>query len=148
MGSNMAFSIDIDAPLSGRSRKATIIVRNEQGQIAYTYHDDLRDRAGRRRVAKDLAKRLGEPVDDLEQRLHESWVAALNRHEQEPAEPESLPELAPCYQDDEGSLCLVRGDAVVPLCNFTGRIVEETVHDDGSGEQKYFFLVEGRLACG
>jgi hypothetical protein len=40
------------------------------------------------------------------------------------------------------------GEIIEPLCNFSALIVEEVVHDDGSGETKAFLVLEGKMISG
>jgi Domain of unknown function (DUF927) len=49
------------------------------------------------------------------------------------------------YRTPEGYRCEVAQGSLVPLSNFTGRIVEDVVVDDGSGETDRFFTVEARM---
>jgi hypothetical protein len=56
------------------------------------------------------------------------------------------------YTVENGCLAMVRtdrdgGSTTIPLCNFTARIVEEIVRDDGV-ERSRLFVVEGQLANG
>jgi hypothetical protein len=56
-----------------------------------------------------------------------------------------------CYFEHEGAICHRRqtreGPTLVPLCNFTARIVEQAVRDDGA-ERTLHLAVETRLADG
>lgn len=56
------------------------------------------------------------------------------------------------YEVHHGRLCRKRrhsGKLVLePLCNFNATIVDQEVEDAGEGEQRTFFLIEGRLASG
>lgn len=65
---------------------------------------------------------------------------------QPPPPPNPVP-----YRVEGGRICwerpTVNGVTVVPLCNFTARIAEEVVFDDGA-ERTRRFEVEGRLADG
>jgi hypothetical protein len=61
---------------------------------------------------------------------------------------------APSYAvDDKGRICLIRHDGeggddlLVPLCNFSAKIVDEIVFDDGA-EQERVFVVEAMLEGG
>jgi hypothetical protein len=55
------------------------------------------------------------------------------------------------YVEQDGTIHLVKttrdGPVTVPLCNFTARIIEEVVHDDGA-EQTRRLAVQGTLAVG
>lgn len=55
--------------------------------------------------------------------------------------------LGSLYIVDAGLLCKNDGDVPSPLCNFTARIVEEVLTDDGEA-QELTFAVEGRLSTG
>ncbi len=59
-----------------------------------------------------------------------------------------LPNRSGAYLIHEGRMSIdVPGGAPKPLCNFTARIREEVVMDDGESEE-FLFLVGGRLATG
>jgi hypothetical protein len=70
-----------------------------------------------------------------------------------PATGSESPRHASGYVIDGGRICrerIVRGGTVIPepLCNFTAEIAEELVLDDGSGEPKHAWIVEGALESG
>ena len=48
----------------------------------------------------------------------------------------------------EGSICKPSAELPKPLCNFSARIVEEVLHDNGDEEPETFFMIEGQLATG
>src|SRR5262249_37567211 len=125
----MAWILEIDVPAGVRSRKATVVVRNDDGNILVTYFDQLSDQAGRRRVARALAAKLNEDAAAIERKLEGAWAQALNRREQEPSEPE--PDPGSRYSDTDGYLVWLKPTAAGPvrvaLANFTARIVEEAV---------------------
>jgi hypothetical protein len=147
----MSWTMDIDAALSGRSRKATITVRDDAGKIVGTYHNDLRSQEGRRRVARQMAQKLAGDAAMIERRLEDAWTEALNRLEQEPPPPEPSADATVHYDDSSGYLCWLKptpqGEVPVALANFTARITKEMVRDDGV-EQSTIFVVEGKLATG
>jgi len=62
--------------------------------------------------------------------------------------PAGLPNRAGCYLIHEGSMSMENAEGIRQnLCNFTARIREELVLDDGETED-LFFLVEGTLSSG
>jgi hypothetical protein len=84
---------------------------------------------------------------------HVSWndlMAAMDKIEKSPQKPPLYDSVGP-YRTEGGVFSLVRqtqeGEALVPLTNFTARIVREKVYDDGL-EQTAFFAIEGQLQDG
>jgi hypothetical protein len=55
--------------------------------------------------------------------------------------------LGSLYEVDAGRLCRNEGEIPVPLCNFTAKIVEEVLIDDGETAE-LTFAIEGRLWSG
>jgi DNA primase len=81
-------------------------------------------------------------------RLHESNGHSQGSHSpgtQPPGSPGS-----PYTIDEQGRICRhARGpggeEYTQPLCNFSARIVRDVIVDDGSGEERHTFTIEGAL---
>jgi hypothetical protein len=142
------YQIDIEIP-AGRRRRANVVVRDSTGRIVTTCCADLMDAAGRRRAARDLVRAVGGEAAELERLLTDRWTEALTAAKQAPEEPPAP--AGPHYHDADGYLARVRltrdGEVTEPLANFTARIVEQTVLDDGA-ERRVTLMLEGRLADG
>jgi hypothetical protein len=147
----MRYKLTIDAPLKGRSRQATITVTDTGGKIVFTDHADLSSAEGRHKAALRLAAKLKRKPAPTEQRLEKAWHEALTRQQ---AAEEQAPASVRCadYCAEGGRLCWRKvgfdgGVTIVPLANFSARIVEEVIHDDGA-EQQAALTIEGTLADG
>jgi hypothetical protein len=144
------YRIEVEIPLDRRRSRANVVVRDAGGRIITTYCAQLRDAAERRRVARELSRRLGGDPGELERVLEDRWAEALTSAEQAPPEASDAP-VGPRYHDADGYLALVRptrdGDVTVPLATWTARIVEQTAIDDGA-ERRVALAIEGRLADG
>jgi hypothetical protein len=131
----------------GGNRNPEVRVRDADGKVITTETGNLANDKGRKEVADKLAAKLGADAAELLKLLHDAWVGYLNEAEQ----VEQGPAPALRYVDDEGYLVLIRptqhGEVPVPLANFTARIVEQTVVDDGA-EQRRAVAVQGKLATG
>lgn len=80
-----------------------------------------------------------------EQRVREE-VERLKRETAEDPEYQALPGHEPTiYRTPDGYRLEESAGNLVPLSNFTGRIVEDVVVDDGSGEIDRFFTVESQM---
>jgi hypothetical protein len=145
------YDFEVVGPQSKRGRKATIYVRDANRQIVLTCCEDLYSHEGRRKVAKEAARKLGGDATTIENLLTNAWNEALNRLEQEPPAEEAPADVTVQYHDAPGYLCrqklVADSEVTVPLANFTARIVEEVVRDDGA-EQSTAFIIEGKLADG
>jgi hypothetical protein len=143
-----AYRIDLEIPRDQHRGRARVVVRDTDGQIVTTDCAQLWDGAERRRLARALAKRLRGDAEELAPLLEERWAKALTTAEQAPPEPPDAP-VGPRYHDADGYLVWMRptrdGDVPVPLANFTARIVEQTLVDDGV-ERRVTLAVEGQLA--
>jgi len=83
-------------------------------------------------------------------RMHPKWVQeALERFRKERAddpEYQALPGHEPTiYRTPDGYRLEALGANLVPISNFTGRIVEDVLVNDGSGETVRYFTVEARM---
>jgi hypothetical protein len=144
------YEFEIELPLGSHRRRCRIRVRDRDRRIVTTASADLTDAAARRKVARQLAARLGGDPDKLERLLDERHAAALTDAEEAPPE-EADAEVEPRYHDADGYLVLVRpsqhGEVTIPLATWTGRITEQTVIDDGA-ERRVMLAIEGKLADG
>jgi hypothetical protein len=143
-------------PAGGRSRKATIQVCDAEGRIVFSDREELESAEGRRKVARRIAERLDKDAAEIEKVLETEWTKKLNERNaaQTPSEggpPPDPPETP--YFVEGGRHCrrkytLGGEPAVEALCNFSCKVVEESVLDDGSGEVRQTFTIEGALADG
>lgn len=109
--------------------------------------DELND--GRAHDAFDVFRVL-DHGGDLNKAL--AWNPEITKHNQavwaksrkSEARPQIQLYLNSLYMIDGGRICKDAGDIPSPLCNFTARIVEEIIMDDGE-EQHMSFAIEGRL---
>lgn len=94
----------------------------------------------------DLADAAPQGVD-VRALLEAAAVVELGRSDGAGGEERPAVERAGCYLIDEGRVCIEKDGEPRALCNFTARIREEVIRDDGK-EDELTFLVEGRLASG
>jgi hypothetical protein len=135
------------------SSKVLIDVCDGRGRVQWSICRDLRDEDGRKDASEDIGAKFGLDPAEILDLLTTRW----NEHrEQQIAAAESAadaepPATAVNYDDSQGFLCWLRqtmhGEFPVPLANFTARIVEQQVRDDGT-ERSTAFIVEGKLADG
>ena len=163
------YTLDVSARPDGKGGyyKAAIELRPEGG-TPFRDRANMDDGAEVRKAALRLAKKAKVDANKLEINLSVKWGEVF---EQKRAEEARQPEAAedgsgqdipvpcspgsPCsYQVDMGRICRKRtppGDGQPyfdPLCNFSATITREEVLDDGSGELRHTFAVEGKLATG
>jgi hypothetical protein len=136
-----------------RSSKVVIDVCDGSGRVRWSLCRDLRDEDGRKKASEDIGAKFelnsAEILELLTTRwnLYRDWqiAAAESAAEVDP------PEAAVNYDDSQGFLCwhhaTMHGEIPVPLANFTARIVEQLVRDDGT-ERSTTFIMEGKLADG
>jgi hypothetical protein len=150
--------------------RAEVYARDPAGGLKATDKGNLTDGAELRRVSHRLAEKLrAEGIDadpaELEAKLSAEWPKKLDQLLRELEEAEADPP-APAppeahgpdgsrglYKVEGGRICRRRcppggPDYFEPLCNFQAAIVREEVLDDGSGENRHTFTVEGRLDDG
>jgi hypothetical protein len=138
------YKIQVDATANGRVRgKVAITVFGGDGAVSLTDHGDLRSVAGRKKVAKGLAERLGdiEPGDLLPQ-LEAAWNDLQEQHrrmrEQAAAgDPSAAPEAASEILDEVPAavrrpLCLLGGRAYAATWAYVRQTVTRAV-DPESG---------------
>jgi hypothetical protein len=159
MGYGIHFKVPVNGR-NGRAHKADVIVTRDDGSVCTTDRADMMADQERRKLAKRLAIRLNEDPDKVEKAVETSWAAQVNLLS---AAGNAPPGAAPGSPGSPGSPCsmytieagrVVRqkdtsnGPVREPLCNFTARIVRDEVLDDGSGETRHTFAVEGALQDG
>jgi hypothetical protein len=131
----------------GGNRNPEVRVRDADGKVVTTDTGNLANDEGRKEVAGRLATKLGADAAELLKLLHDQWVGYLNDAEQVKQGPGPTQR----YVDDEGYLVLIRptqhGEVQVALANFTCRIVEQRVIDDGA-EQSRSVIVQGKMSDG
>jgi hypothetical protein len=81
----MGFNLEIEAPVNGRVHKANVTVVGDDGGVLFTDSANLTAMLERRKLAKRLAERLGDPAkqDDIEAKLEQGWSKAINRQREE-----------------------------------------------------------------
>jgi hypothetical protein len=155
----LGFTVVVDLPVGGTTRKADITILRKDGAVATTDRADLGDGKERGRLARKLAKRFAGDPGQWEQALEQAHLEAVKQRaaardtDQEaprsPVNPEN-PDF--WYRVDAGRICMPRNfsgeEVLVPLCNFNASITEQVCVDDGSGETSLHFTVEGALANG
>jgi hypothetical protein len=156
------YRLEFSAPVNGRVGRATVTVLDAEGKTRATDQGQLADGAERAKVVKRLADRLGVTAEDLLPLFEQGWGQAWDkaRQQQQAAEagdPAAAPE-TPCspgseYVERDNRIYRRRhtkdaGDILEPLANFTARITGEDVIDDGSGEVRHTFRLEGTLHNG
>jgi hypothetical protein len=148
-----AYTLQV-TPAGGRSRKATIRVCDAEGHIVFGDREDLESADGRRKAARRIAERLDKDAATVEKLLEAEWTKALGEQSAAQESPEGSPPPDPPetpYFVEGGRHCrrkfTMGGEvAVEALCNFACKVVEESVLDDGSGEVRQMFTIEGTLA--
>jgi hypothetical protein len=161
----MGFTLDIDVPLGRRSRKATIVVKDDAGKTVHTDKVDLHDPKERQKAAARIAEKVGQEPAAVAERLEAEWNERVGRLRisEEGSENESAGSAnsgttgttgirSREYAVEGGNICRRKfiGELVVsePLCNFSAAIIEEVSYDDGSGETQHTFVLGGSLADG
>ena len=133
-------------------RRAVNEGRNNAGFFLFRQLRDsgvLKDRA--HEILKDFVAKCpptnakGSPEPYTENEAFASLEQAYSKP------PEQSPESSAMYLVLDGAICrkvaTPTGENVVKLCNFTARIIEETLRDDGV-ETTTVFRIEGMLATG
>jgi hypothetical protein len=148
----MGRKLSVDAPAFGRSRKATITVLDDGGATVFTDREDLAAVAGRRKAAKRLAPRLNKEPAEVEGLLETEWARALDQQREARQQAADVPVPVGDYLVSGGCICMRKqtaaGPIIVPLANFSARIVRQSVRDFGNGERQQWFVVEGSLDGG
>jgi len=154
----LGFKIDLQSPVSKRSRKLQIKILHKNGKVAWNDRADLAAGEQRNRLARKLAKRLSGEVDKWERGLERAHLAFVEQQAVDqannnvPAGPVSPDPPDSRYLIQSGQLCMHKdtrdGPVVVALCNFVARVIEALGIDDGSGDIEHVFTVEGTLANG
>jgi hypothetical protein len=164
-GSEPRYRLSIQVSANGRPGKAIITAVDANGHTLHTDKADLTDARERQKLAKRLAEALDADATELLDDLEREWNKLIDEHRRmreqaEKGSPEAAPE-PPCSPCSPGSVYEERGhriylrkhtreagDYLEPLANFTARITGEDVIDDGSGEVRHVFGVEGTLHNG
>jgi hypothetical protein len=145
---------------NGRIHRHLIDTRDLEGNTRATDAANLYDGAQLRSAARRLAQKLEVDAEELEANLSNEWAKyqTQQRKQSEQAEAASDPPCSPCspgsvYEERGHRIYLRRrtreaGDFLEPLANFTARIIGEDVIDDGSGEARHVFQIEGTLENG
>jgi hypothetical protein len=110
--------------------------------------------AERRRFARAAAGKLGREETEVIGKIDAAWNARYQEFLSEQKAAAASP-CSPCslYLVEAGRIChrghTRGGEAYLqPLCNFDARITREEILDDGSGEDRHTFAIEGRLYDG
>jgi hypothetical protein len=156
---NEELILEIDVSANGRLHKPIVRVKDSGGRVLHTDKVDLASDAERNKLAERLANRYNRDPADVKAKLDELSAQAANQQLAQ-AEVEGSGAVgagpvggdkATFYFEHGGTICHNRmtgnGPVSVSLCNFTARIVEEAVHDDGV-ERRTVLAIEGRLADG
>ncbi|HEX5269464.1 MAG TPA: phage/plasmid primase, P4 family, partial [Gemmataceae bacterium] len=95
----MGFKLDIEVPVNGRVRQATITALGEDGKVAFTDKADLVSMKERKKLAQRLADRLHADPGAVEEKLDAAWAAQVERRrEAEVAEAGHAPAAHPPAQ--------------------------------------------------
>jgi Domain of unknown function (DUF927) len=157
-------SFHVTPPKNGKTHQSAIDVFRDQEKKdkLFGHRANIDGIEGRRKASREIAGRLLKyklkvDVANVEDRLEEELTKERKRIEKEkqdapsPASPAS-PASQRGYQEKDKRICYVYdtkdGEQVKPLCNFVARIIREEVLDDGSGETRHLFIVQGTLASG
>ena len=159
----MKYGIHFKASVNGRARKADVTVTDENGNLCTTDQVQAFDGEERRKLIKRLAKRLKVDPERLEEPVELAWAAEAARlakakkaeeaaKANTPETPDSPDSVTGEYLVAGGKICRRKytrdGERVIdPLCNFTARIVQQVVHDDGA-ERRVLLAIEGKLENG
>jgi hypothetical protein len=168
------YTLALETDVNGRANRTAVYVRDADNNSVFTDHVNLKDATERRKLAKRIAEKTGDDAGKWAKLIEKKWnetVDEKQRHLEQAAagSPEARPptllieagspEARPPtllieagYRIDGGRLCRERctpdgGIALVPLCNFTARIVETITRDDGA-EQSSCFGLMGTLPDG
>jgi Domain of unknown function (DUF927) len=148
-----SFLISPDPPPNGKPRKRLVQLTNGDNKVLNSTYANLDDDEQRRRLCKRFAQKEGADWKRLEDVLMPAWLLIVN---QAKANPNPTSPTSPTsqrgYQERDKKLCYIYhtkdGEQVMTLCNFVAQITRSEVLDDGSGEDKHLFTVEGTLASG
>jgi hypothetical protein len=155
----MGFKVNFRAELNGHPRRAAVTVTGDDDKIITTDKVQAFDGEQRDKLSKRLAKRLKVTPEEVEAVLEPRWAEEANRlaelekaQAEAPPETPDSPDCNEVYLVSGGRICRRRytrdGARVTePLCNFTARIVQQVLHDDGA-ERKVFLAIEGQLDTG
>jgi hypothetical protein len=155
------YNLLLEAVVNGKVGTALARFADESGKTVHSDRVKCDDDKDRRRMARAAARKLNVPLETLEPQVEERCHAFLDdcrrRREEadagsggaESAESAGFQQ----YRVVRGRLCKMcharDGDPYpMPLCNFDAWVTREEVLDDGSGEDRYTFDVEGKLDDG
>ena len=114
------------------------------GRLVYELAADIQKsplrRASKENLYKQICKKAKISLDALRESLPDGGGDGQEGRGR--SSPEWLP-----YEEKGNQLWLVDNQGRRPLCNFTARIVEEVIHDNGA-EAETLFLIEGCLSDG
>lgn len=126
------------------------------GDARHTDRIDVSCATSRKRFVKELAGKASIAPDAVaavvDGKLVELAAQADDAQRAEQGKPAFDDDAAERYTiSDAGCICSIRqtddGEQVIPLCNFSARIIEEVTRDDGA-EQNTLLTIDGALAGG
>jgi hypothetical protein len=136
------YTLEIEAPANGRVHKATVTVRDREGNTRAQDTGDLASAAERRRVARELARQLGdENVKKWQDALDKEWAGMVDRQQRlreqmEAGSPEAAPRetvqlLDAAPQSVRRPLCLIGGRSYAAAWVPVQNTVSQSVGKDG-----------------
>jgi hypothetical protein len=148
----------VDAPVNGHVGKPLIKVVDDAGAVVCTDKADLAQQKELEKAADRIAAQLERKPACVRAALRRAWLkVASQAHQRQQAAAAGGPVPAPCSPRSPGpeyaaegnqTFRLLRGGGSELLANFVARIVGEDVLDDGSGELRRTFRLEGALHDG
>jgi hypothetical protein len=162
----LGYKLEFSAPVNGRVGRVTVTALDAEGRTRGQDEGKLTDAGVRAKVSKRFAARLGVAPEELSLLFEEEWAVFWDKARQHQKDAEAgSPEAAPgphgfqgfhsstLYRVEGNQTFRIRhsekaGDYPELLANFAAKIVGEDVIDDGGGEVRHIFRVEGTLHTG
>src|SRR5262249_7414796 len=133
----MTWSVDINAPVNGRTHKATATIFAPDGAIALRDKVDLDDHKQRAKFSQVAAERLGQDAAEVGKRIEEAWYAELAKREtgQESRQDVMPPAKPPDPLDGTPEEVIAEAREMLLDPKLTDRIAEDIVKIGIAGER-------------
>jgi hypothetical protein len=148
------YRFHVDAPVNGHIGKPFIKVVNDAGAVVCTDKADLAQQKELEKAADRIAAQLERKPACVRTALRRAWLkVASQAHQRQQAaaaggQAAAASPPGPEYSEEGNQTFRLRRGGAERLANFVARIVGEDVLDDGSGELRRTFRVEGTLFDG
>jgi hypothetical protein len=153
------YRFQIDVLTNGRTHTPLVKVLNDAGEVVETDKADLAQQTELEKSAARIAGQLNREYAVVLKQMRAAWRKVANQAHQRQqaaaagssgAAPGSPCSPGPKYTEQDNKTFRVRGggESMEQLANFVARITGEDVLDDGGGELRRTFRVEGALHDG